>query len=63
MNLASPRMGGEAKRLCFTSQRTQRDSNPQPPVAPTSLSTQRAGALPFRAMCPVILFWLGNLTQ
>ena len=22
-----------------------------------------AGALPFRATCPVILFWLGNLTQ
>lgn len=64
MNLASPRMGG-AKRLCFTSQRTQRDSNPQPPTAPTSLSTRRV-LCHLRAMRPVILFpdyRLGNQTQ
>ena len=63
MNLASPRMGG-AKRLCFTSQRTQRDSNPQPPTTPTSLSTRRV-LYHLRAMRPVILFrttgWLNHV--
>ena len=35
--------------------RTQRDSNPQPPVASTPLSTRALCHL--RAICPVILFW------
>ena len=45
--------------------RTQRDSNPQPPTAPTSLSTQWV-LYHLRAMRPVILFWStswANLTQ
>lgn len=34
------------------------------PAAPRCADTVvDAGALPFRAMRPVILFWLGNLTQ
>ena len=62
--LANPKLGGKQNAFVLLPQRTQRDSNPQPPTTPTSLSTRRV-LYHLRAMRPVILFrttgWLNHV--